>query len=284
MKKLLLLSALFIFACSSEDNTNSQNPEQNTKLLKTYTTVDGYCHEGVNVEFYYDFEGKLISTTETLFLSDCPPNNWNEWTYQEPYNKYYNYSNNGIQITSNSVNDLLESSFILNADGTAVSVTSDYGTSNLIFSDGLLLEINDDDDGLQNFNWVNNNLIEVISSYQGTTIDEKFTYEYTDYINKTAIFPVNFNFITFGEDISYQILGVLGNNSNNLPSKNEYISYTSFGLPSIKKVRTYAYIFDQDGYPTRITEIEVSYDYDDQLEDWVEDDTRQTIVELTYYE
>ena len=283
MKKLLLLLTIFIFACSSdEENTNNQNTEQNTKLLKTFTTIDSYCGEGSDTEYFYDLDGRLIEEISTYWQSDCDAQNWDEWTYDEPYSTIYNYTDDSIQVSDET--GLVEEIF-LNPDGTAS--TSTVYSDNFTFNNGYLVEaLDNDDNDYVLFDWENGNLKEVHFDYgwNNTIINKSYTYEYSQYTNHTPLFNGWQKFLSYTYSLDYQILGVFGKNSDKLPSTWIKITYSNDGNFDEKRSKTYSYIFDADGYPTRITEIETFYDYDDQIEDWVEDYTRQTIVELTYYE
>ena len=270
MKKLLLLSAFLIFACSSEDNTNSQNPEQNTKLLKTYTTVDAECAaDASDWIFYYDAEGRLTEAVLTDWLSDCPSIGWDDWVYDEPYNRFYIYNNNSIQITDTGYGDTWE--ILINEDGT-------FADDGYTFNNGYIEEIINLSNNGYLYEWTNGNLIEVQRIENNELVNERYyTYEYTEYENNTPVFNPEYDLL-WVEQLDLQILGCYGKNSKNLPSRYERLN------GSYKSVETFSYIFDEDNYPEKIISIITDYIYDDQLEDWVEDDTRQTIVELTYYE
>ena len=66
MKKLLILSALLVFACSSEDSSDSSNNPQSDSIIGTwkYYNIQAFNQ---NDELLMDF----ISGTDCFYMSDC---------------------------------------------------------------------------------------------------------------------------------------------------------------------------------------------------------------------
>ena len=73
MKKLILLSALLVFACSSdsEGNDNNSNNPSIEKLIKSITVISGECENTENLWLYYDEENRITSFETQVVETNC---------------------------------------------------------------------------------------------------------------------------------------------------------------------------------------------------------------------
>jgi hypothetical protein len=235
MKKLLLLSALLILACSSDDSNESQN-STNSKKLRSFTVMNPCLNcEAENGNYSYS-DGKLTSIDGEFIVTDEDG---------QMYNGYPSESNYTIEHLPNSiiVNDNGDTEiFQINNDGTILS-------EDIEFNDGYLQRIND-----VNYNWSSGNLM----GFSGAPSPQDVTtIDYTDFDDLTehlGIIIATGNYIFFSHDNLISILGLMGNSTQKLP----HTVTTTSGNNTF--IQTYTYLLSDDGYPFQIT-LENTYTY-----------------------
>ena len=273
MKKLLLLSALFIFACSSDDSSNN---EDNSSTKKLASVVTLYPCSGCEYDNSY-----LSYTNDRLTLLE-----WDYFVTDENgvINSDPEYNRSGyylIQHLSNSIrvtyDDGLINDIPFNSDGYI------YG-ENMIFDNGYLISQFWEDEEFEgntssfteNWEWYNGNLIrrEYNNYYNGSLDYSSITdIEYTEYDDLTEKigYSIGNGFLGNSESILISILGLRGKSSTKLPYRFTIVSNDSFSGESTS-VLTYSYVFDEDGYPIEVVENDESSD----------GFSRTTRYELTY--
>ena len=75
MKKLLLLSAILVFACSSEDSSNDEDDNSNQTFLERYDGIFWFHLSLVdaNDPFFPECFSEDFPVTNTFFLKNNPP-------------------------------------------------------------------------------------------------------------------------------------------------------------------------------------------------------------------
>jgi hypothetical protein len=224
MKKLLLLSALFIFACSSEDssvtNDNSNPPLKQLLSFEMIENTGNIIIEGTSCYFTYE-NNKIITSEEHSY-----PNLGNIVT------KTYDYFDNQIIITNWDLQGGIDVFPIENG------LFSSYENVIVEFENNKLIKY-----GRFDLTWEGNNI---------SLIEEDgfpITLEYSTIENKTDFF--SFPFLWEGHlginnnYIPWVVSGAMGISPINLPSKL---------IISEQRKYEYQYTFDDDGYPIYITE------------------------------
>ena len=249
MKKLLLLSALLIFACSSEDASNEENTNpSNEKLIESVTFS--------SVQTCLDFSDfRSANTTNCTYNSDnlitsfkiqnyeltCP----NELFYEEQNSINYIEHFDGYLIASSmGVSGQLD----LNDNGyfDAINTIDDDGntefTSNIVYDNGYISSITRDD-GSSGINYIyqNGNLIRIEST------NDRFetVTTYTTFENKSKLFHPFFGSLM----PHYPLQNYYGKNNTNLPLTRVSNSYYE-GELSATTTEYYTYSFDNEGYVT----------------------------------
>ncbi|MBK86226.1 MAG: hypothetical protein CMC86_03380 [Flavobacteriaceae bacterium] len=105
MKKLLLLSALLIFACSDDEGNNNQTSE----LIGTYSFIVGYddIEDEENSFYTYECPTDYFEFTDSLFLigftdtDDC-----SDTSYLEEYSATYELLSNTSQQIEGIINNV----------------------------------------------------------------------------------------------------------------------------------------------------------------------------------
>ena len=247
MKKLLLLSALFIFACSSDSEGNeSTNNSNSQRLVESITVISATNTRAENYySMSYDENNRLISFEYQSF------------DFDENGQIYYESEINELNI------DYLENSvmFYNNNDEVVVPINSD-GTlddNDYTFVNGYLtnLESSDgeDDNCLAQQTWVNNNMTQFVETCSPNFGDSGVAeIEYTNHIRPNETFVY---YRGGGNVISKIWIGLRGKQSNNLPLRTR----SCIGSTNINSIDCWnfseterTYEFDSQGHPILINE------------------------------
>ncbi len=223
MKKLLLLSALFIFACSSDDSSDTNdNNNPPLKQLLSFEMIEDTGNIIIEVSScYFTYENdKIIISEEHSY-----PNIGNIVT------RTYDYFDNQIIVTNWDLQGGVDIFPIENG------LFSSYEDAVVEFDNNKLIKY-----GRFDLTWEGDN-ISIIEENGSQTMLEYSTIE-----NKTDFF--SFPFLWEGqlgldsEYIPWVVSGALGVSPANLPSK----------LFGGNQQFEYQYTLDDDGYPIYITE------------------------------
>jgi hypothetical protein len=249
MRKLLLLSALLIFACSSDDEENGIN-NNSQRLVESITVLSATNARSANYySMSYDENNRLISFEFQSFDFDE-----NGQIYYESEIDELN-----IDYLENSVivyNDNDEVVFPINSDGTIDD--NDY-----TFVNGYLTNIESSDgqdyNCLQQNNWVNNNITQVVLTCNPNFGDSQITeIEYTNHIRPNQ---TTYGTSGVGGNVVYSWIGLFGKLSNNFPLRTRFC----IGSTNINSIdcwyfseTEYSYEFDSQGYPIVINDNQYS--------------------------
>jgi hypothetical protein len=240
MKKLLLLSALLIFACSSDDSSDSNNVS-NEKLIESITVISGNCQNTHNIWLDYDNENRITSFQIQYIETNCDGEVGSNSDIQ---NGQLEYNENLILIL------FANETFSIPIDQNGL-----LDDENTTFVDGYLISTNSSSFFGGNCDvtrlWENNNLIEATNS---DCIDDnsvkKVLREYNENLNPIRFYWNDWH-IWFGTVI--ELAGVFGKGSENLLSKSTTL-YDDDDDNSIDREEIYNYYYqlDEDGYPSVI--------------------------------
>ena len=278
MKKILLLSALLIFACSDDDTSNEENTNpSNEKLIESVTfssvqtCLDYSSFRSANTTNCTYNSDNLITSFKTQFYEfNCP----NELFYEEQNSTNYIEHFDGYLIAS-SMGELAQ--IDLNDNGyidTLNEIDEDGNievTRNIVYDNGYFSSITRDD-GSSGVNYIyqNGNLIrtEGIGDDRFETVTT-----YTTFENKSKLFHP-----FFGSLIPhYPVQNYYGKNNTNLPLTRVTNSYYEVELIETT-TEYYTYSFDNEGYVTFLeigTFIESEY-YN------IDNSLTEVTLELTY--
>ena len=239
MKKLLLLSALFIFACSSDDSSDSNNVS-NEKLIESITVISGNCQNTHNIWLDYDNENRITSFQIQYIETNCDGEVGSNSDIQ---NGQLEYNENLILIP------FANETFSIPIDQNGL-----LDDENTTFVDGYLISTNSSSFFGGNCDvtrlWENNNLIEANSDCIDDNSVKKVLREYNENLNPIRFYWNDWH-IWFGTVI--ELAGVVGKGSENLLSKST-ILYDDDDDNSIDREEIYNYYYqlDEDGYPSVI--------------------------------
>ena len=241
MKKIFLLSALFIFACSggdsSDDNNNNSNNPGIQKLIESINVISGECENTENLWLYYDNENRITSYEVQYVETDCN----GQQGYYGPITEFQ------VEYVENFLTFSVPG-------GTLTSPINDDGTindANMTFVNGYLI-LEDPNAGgnwgfldcEKTYVWVDNNLIEINEMFDENNCDGTQTvYEYSQNLNLIPFFWPR-NYVGFGT--AFELTGAAGKQSQNLISKETRLR------PWGQESYDFQYQFDADGYPTVI--------------------------------
>lgn len=230
MKKCLYMAMMALVAilpfsltsCSSDDDDNGGNITSGKKLLQI--TCSGYDTR----TFLYGGDGKLVRAS----IGD----------------HYIKISWNGNNITTTENFGDPPSTTVLK-DNKIISSTG-YGKTTITTYTGNNVKTTDDD---KTYTWKDGNITKVVDTdgYDGETLTLTCTY-YTDKVNKHPI--VDFDALLLYDAIQAEYSSELLMAHPNLlgaTNKNLLKSVTSSDGESI----SFTYELDNEGYPTKITEI-----------------------------
>lgn len=234
MKKLLLVSALFIFACSSDvSNENNSSSLTEQKLIESITVISPSCENTYNLWMFYDNQNRIDSFQTQYYETSCDLTDDDD--NYDIVNWQINYDENIISLSAENNT----ATFPINEDG-------HYNDINLNFTNGYLISTTADSPIYNPYNcgllnvWNNNNLVEG-KTYLGANCSEiqSTIYEYYEDINPIPFFRVSWH----NEwSTAFMLSGIFGKQSQNLVSK----ITTSSGY------NNFNYQFDDEGYPSII--------------------------------
>ena len=250
MKKLLLLSAFLIFACSSDDSNNEENTNpSNEKLIESVTfssvqtCLDYSSFRSANTtNCIYNSDNLITSFKTQIYGLECPNDllyeEQNSTNYIEHFDGYLIASSMGVsgQIDLND-NGYIDTFNEIDDDGNIIV------TRNIVYDNGYISSITPDD-GSPGVNYIyqNGNLIRT----EGIG-DDRFetVITYTTFENKSKLFHP-----FFGSLIPhYPVQNYYGKNNTNLPLTKETNRYYE-GELSYTETEYFTYSFDSDGYVT----------------------------------
>ena len=274
MKKLLLLSAFLIFACSSDDSNNEENTNpSNEKLIESVTfssvqtCLDFSDFRSANTTNCTYNSDNLITSFKTQFYDlECP----NDLLYDEQNSTNYIDHFDGYLIAS----EMGESFQIdLNDNGyiDTFNTNDDDVVSNIVYDNGYFSSITPENGSPGvNFIYQNGNLIRT----EGIG-DDRFetVITYTTFENKSKLFHP-----FFGSLIPhYPVQNYYGKNNTNLPLTKETNRYYE-GELSYTETEYFTYSFDSDGY---VTFLEIGTFTDSQNQN-IDNSLSEVTLEITY--
>ena len=262
MKKLLLLSAILIFACSSDDSSDSNNIS-NEKLIESITVISGNCQNTHNLWLDYDNDNRITSFQIQYVETNCDGEVGSNGDIQ---NGQLEYNENSILI-----------SFVNDTFSIPIDQNGLLDDENTTFVDGYLISTNSSSFFGGNCDvtrlWENNNLIQAnyYAQNNNNCSVRKVLREYNENLNPIRFFW-NAYHIWLGTVI--ELAGVFGKESKNLLSKSTTL-YDDDNDNSIDRESIYNYYYqlDEDGYPSVINII--STDSNSMIE-------RSVTYQLTY--
>tara|TARA_R110001632_G_scaffold188435_1_gene308871 strand:- start:29 stop:808 length:780 start_codon:yes stop_codon:yes gene_type:complete len=257
MKKLLLLSALLIFACSSDDEGVSTTEKQLLSIELFNLLKEDQCFEGENGSFEYE-NGKVVRLDyQHYFYTGCS-GGFNYDFDDTEYREYLHLDNKIIYTRSY---DGIVQEFLTNPDGTAFGL--DYS------DEGYLNGANP-----QQWEWLGGNLVN-ISTDEG---DNKVI-NYSDIDDRTGYLGLALASTFYGPldliMVSMCQMGLFGRGTAKLPSSVIYNDDDDGYLQL-----DYSYTLDDDGYP-----IYIYIDYvlfNSSAEQYAIQTGQQATLKLTY--
>ena len=246
MKKLLLLSAFLIFACSSDDSNNEENTNpSNEKLIESVTfssvqtCLDFSDFRSANTTNCTYNSDNLITSFKTQFYDlECPNDllydEQNSTNYIEHFDRY---------LIASSMGELAQIDLNDNGYIDTINTNDDDVVSNIVYDNGYFSSITPENGSPGvNFIYQNGNLIRT----EGIG-DDRFetVITYTTFENKSKLFHP-----FFGSLIPhYPVQNYYGKNNTNLPLTKETNRYYE-GELSYTETEYFTYSFDSDGYVT----------------------------------
>jgi len=246
MKKLLLLSAFLIFACSSDDSNNEENTNpSNEKLIESVTfssvqtCLDYSSFRSANTTNCIYNSDNLITSFKTQFYGlEC----LNDLLYEEKKStNYIEYFDR--YLIASSMGELAQIDLNDNGYIDTINTNDDDVVSNIVYDNGYFSSITPENGSPGvNFIYQNGNLIRT----EGIG-DDRFetVITYTTFENKSKLFHP-----FFGSLIPhYPVQNYYGKNNTNLPLTKETNRYYE-GELSYTETEYFTYSFDSDGYVT----------------------------------
>jgi len=274
MKKLLLLSAFLIFACSSDDSNNEENTNpSNEKLIESVTfssvqtCLDFSDFRSANTTNCTYNSDNLITSFKTQFYDlECPNDllydEQNSTNYIEHFDRY---------LIASSMGELAQIDLNDNGYIDTINTNDDDVVSNIVYDNGYFSSITPENGSPGvNFIYQNGNLIRT----EGIG-DDRFetVITYTTFENKSKLFHP-----FFGSLIPhYPVQNYYGKNNTNLPLTKETNRYYE-GELSYTETEYFTYSFDSDGY---VTFLEIGTFTDSQNQN-IDNSLSEVTLEITY--
>ena len=274
MKKLLLLSAFLIFACSSDDASNEENTNpSNEKLIESVTfssvqtCLDFSDFRSANTTNCTYNSDNLITSFKTQFYDlECPNDllydEQNSTNYIEHFDRY---------LIASSMGELAQIDLNDNGYIDTINTNDDDVVSNIVYDNGYFSSITPENGSPGvNFIYQNGNLIRT----EGIG-DDRFetVITYTTFENKSKLLhPFFGNLIPH-----YPLQNYYGKNSTNLPSTIVVNRYYEGELSSTKTAY-YTYSFDNEGY---VTFLEIGTFLEDEYNN-IDNTLTEVTLEITY--
>ena len=264
MKRILILTAVLVFACSSDDSsdTNDNNNTSSERLIESYTlhsiqTCETYgTFNTANVtNCTYNNNNLITSFTSQFYEYSC----FDGFIYYDEETFNYEYFDGYLVVSSNDgVNqfDLDENGNIDTHNVTQSGVTYLH---NLTYENDYIVSLSGIDRYYEvQFTYENGNLISIYTEDENGDLDE-VSITYTQYENKSKLFhPFYFDVLSY-----LPSQNVYGENNTNLPATYIRNSYSSDGELTNTDNKYYNYIFDDDGYVIFLEEGNYSTNYQD---------------------
>jgi len=287
MKKLLLLSALFIFSCSSDDN-NGTNPSLEKRIsqmgIHDIQICSHYSVFGDSLKITYD-NNKISSALGRRYEFDCYSN---DWTYENNYDwdeVNFEYTENYIIVDISNYNVM---EWPLDNDGNITSIPQrqsdgsmgwDFEYSNGHLTKTTLNIYPNDYDSISTLSWDNDNLTSIECVNQSPYQDNyTIIFQYTDHLNKSELFLGGEYSLENAYDLRFLHCGT---SSKNLPSEAFVQFYNQNGLTGSNKFE-YQYIFDIEGYVRFLTIIKTDIYYNDWDDTYSEPEENIWTLEFEY--
>ena len=274
MKKLILLSAFLIFACSSDDSNNEENTNpSNEKLIESVTfssvqtCLDFSDFRSANTTNCTYNSDNLITSFKTQFYDlECPNDllydEQNSTNYIEHFDRY---------LIASSMGELAQIDLNDNGYIDTINTNDDDVVSNIVYDNGYFSSITPENGSPGvNFIYQNGNLIRT----EGIG-DDRFetVITYTTFENKSKLFHP-----FFGSLIPHNpVQNYYGKNNTNLPLTKETNRYYE-GELSYTETEYFTYSFDSDGY---VTFLEIGTFTDSQNQN-IDNSLSEVTLEITY--
>jgi len=274
MKKLILLSAFLIFACSSDDSNNEENTNpSNEKLIESVTfssvqtCLDFSDFRSANTTNCTYNSDNLITSFKTQFYDlECP----NDLLYYEQNSTNYIDHFDGYLIAS-AMGESFQIDLNDNGYIDTFNTNDDDVVSNIVYDNGYFSSITPENGSPGvNFIYQNGNLIRT----EGIG-DDRFetVITYTTFENKSKLFHP-----FFGSLIPHNpVQNYYGKNNTNLPLTKETNRYYE-GELSYTETEYFTYSFDSDGY---VTFLEIGTFTDSQNQN-IDNSLSEVTLEITY--
>ena len=273
MKKLLLLSALLIFACSSDDsdNDNSYNPNSEIRIAKLGLHSIQSCVGSADIvsdSIIMNYNSQGFSYMRRHYSRNCYQNDWSFVDYDGSEEENIEIIDNNLIGDYHYVADNPEDNYglvrqiSLNSDGNIsyiphASQEDGYMSFSFEYNNGYVAQmvVNEIDsfysagyiESTYTYNWQNGNLQEISSVSNNST--RSVSYQYTDITNNAKLFS-GVVYRGFSEPFNPLESNFCGSTSEKLPSLISYTDTESDDLWSSSNTKTYVfdYILDNDGY------------------------------------
>ena len=279
MKRILILTTLFIFACSSDDSsdTNDNNNTTSERLIESLTlhsiqTCETYgTFNTANVtNCTYNNNNLITSFTSQFYEFGCPDN----FYYNEEITDSYEYFNGYVVVSSNDGVNQIDLNENGNVDTHNVTQSGVTYVHNLTYENNYIVSMS----GINRYyelqsTYENGNLINIDVERQDGDIEE-INITYTQYENKSKLFhPFLFTIMPY-----LPIQNFYGKNNTNLPATYVRNVYNSNGELTQNDTEYYNYIFDDDGY---VIFLEVG-NYSDNQNQNISNSLVEKTFEITY--
>jgi hypothetical protein len=274
MKKLLLLSTILIFACSSEDSSgtngdNSNNFNSEKRIAKIGLHSIQSCSSGARIKsdsIIMNYNNQGFSFMQRHYSRYCYENDWNFADYDGWVDENVEIIDNNLIVDYQYLADNPEDNF---GGVLQISLNSDGNISNIppaSQEDGFLswsfeydngyvsqMVINEIDDYSSTgyiestyvYSWLDGNLQEINVSSDNSSAS--VSYQYTDITNNAKLFS-GIVMRSFAEPFNPLYSNFCGRTPEKLPSTITYHNQSNTGDFNYSRTYEFDYIFDNDGY------------------------------------
>jgi len=244
MKKLLLLSALLIFACSSDNTSDPNIPNDNSlnKKIKSMTVISAECVNSTDsIWFYFDENGVLDYTQQQQINPFCDTVYTQSEEVGIQYTVFYEFFDDMIVATLN--NDTIE--VPINENG--------YWDGVVLDNDGYMVSQQIYCNRVAHYVWQNGNLVqqyyEEPDSYPNGCEPDLYYINYErNYEYNNQLRP--YYFLNHFVGTVWIAPSAIIFSENNQPKGSINLIST---VTEPDRVTNYNYQFDNQGYPTVVT-------------------------------
>ncbi|MGC6413535.1 MAG: hypothetical protein ACON5K_02420 [Bacteroidia bacterium] len=281
-KTLFLLTAILIFACSSDDsnNDNSNNPNSEIRISKLGLHSIQSCSSQAEImsdSIKMNYNGQGFSSMLRQYRQYCYENDWNFADYDGWVDENVEIFDDNLILDYQYLADNPEDNFggalqiSLNNDGNISYIPHEsqedgYLSWSFEYNNGYVSQvvINEIDDysstgfieSTYTYNWLNGNLQEVNVSYNNST--SIVSYQYTDLINNARLFSGWSALSDLAVPFNPLFSNFCGRTTEKLPSVITYYNQANTDDFNSTRIYEFDYIFDNDGY---VKFIVISLDY-----------------------